>query len=78
MMGKISFFGTASGMTFVLFLANIQDCMQTRAQDATIEEMWDSATNDWNLKLRRPLNDREIIVWNEIKCRLKILSTNRG
>ena len=50
----------------------------TRAQDATIEEMWDTAMYDWNLKFRCPLNDKEINVWNDITSRLKTLFTSGG
>ncbi|TYK00226.1 LINE-1 retrotransposable element ORF2 protein [Cucumis melo var. makuwa] len=50
----------------------------SKAQNATIEELWDPNTNDWNLHPRRPLNDREIELWTNLKGILKILTLNGG
>lgn len=43
-----------------------------------IKEAWNKNIGDWDLFLKRPLNDREANTWMNIKSTLQILNPNKG
>ncbi|KAA0056839.1 LINE-1 retrotransposable element ORF2 protein [Cucumis melo var. makuwa] len=47
-------------------------------QSATVKEIWDQGSDDWNMEPRRPLNEREQQTWDSIKMSLPRIHNNRG
>lgn len=43
-----------------------------------VNEVWLPNSNDWNIKPRRLLNDREIILWDNVKSFLPIHNSLQG
>lgn len=41
-------------------------------KNASIKEAWDSNSQDWNIKPKRSLNEREPTTWNEVKAILPV------
>ena len=48
------------------------------SKSEAVNEVWIHNSNDWNIKARRPLNDREIILWDSIKSLLPVPNPLRG
>ena len=45
-------------------------------KEATVKEVWDPGTSDWNFKPRRPLNERETNAWKLLKNSLPTITQN--